>query len=201
MSTPETGDAAVAKAAVDQSRELLEQAAEQERQLELLSPEELAEARAELGPNAGGLSVVRHAREQRRGRPAGARNRRTDDFARYILGFGQDPAITLMQIQSTPTEVLMERSARQVTRVVGKGDSAKLVHFEETMSYQEAESLRIRCAEALMPFVHSKKPVAIDATIRGVRVVEEIGGSEPRDPIDGGVLRIAGPDEDLGEAA
>ena len=43
------------------------------------------------------------------------------------------------------------------------------------MSYGDAVSLIVRCAEALQPYMHSKQPVAVDATIRGVVVVEEIG--------------------------
>jgi hypothetical protein len=164
------------------------------RTLELLetpSPEEIAEAREELGPDAGGLSVVRQARAKRgAGRPLGVRNRRTDDFEKYILGFGQDPAITMMQIQATPPEVLIEASRRTVKKVV----KDSFVEVEEALSYGEAQSLRIRCAEGLMPYVHSKKPVAIDARILGVKIIEEV--SEGRSSlIDGDAVRVARPDE------
>lgn len=161
------GGKVMADQAVAQSKALLEAAAAEEEQLDMLdqvTPEEMAEAQEELGPNAGNLTVLRHARAAKRGRPAGSRNKRTDDFAKYIGQFGQDPAITLMQIQSTPAEVLVERS-RQLDPV------------KRRLSYGDAQQLRVRCAEALMPFIHSKKPVAVDATIRGVMVVEEIGGS------------------------
>jgi len=205
MTSPErlNGFEGVARDAVDTSRALLEAAAAEEVQLDLLdppTPEEIAEAREELGPEAGDLSVVRLARSTRRsvGRPAGVRNRRTDDFERYIRSFGQDPAVTMMQIQTTPPEVLIEASKRSVTKIV----KDRLVTVEESMSYGEAQSLRIRCAEGLMPFVHSKKPVAIDARILGVRIVEEIGGHDPRDKaIDGEVVRVAGPDDELPEVA
>ena len=163
-----------ASALVADSKALLEQAMIEEDQLDLLeplAPEELAEARSELGANAGGLSVVRRARERRKGRPPGARNRRTDDFQRYIMQFGQDPAITMMQIQSTPAEVLIERSRRMVKKI---GEGGEIIEVEQIMTYEAAESLRIRCAEALLPYIHSKKPVAIDATILGVHIHEEI---------------------------
>lgn len=199
MSTADTGDAAIAKAVVDQAKELLGEASAEAEQLDLLeqpTPEEIAEARELLGPEAGRLTVVRHARDVRRGRPAGSRNKRTDDFARYISQFGQDPAITMMQIQSTPPEVLMEASTRTVTKVI----KDRLVTYEEAMSYQEAQSLRIRCAEGLMPFIHSKKPVAIDARILGVRIVEELSGRDgDRDVVDHGELRVARPEDDLPE--
>lgn len=164
MST-ESGDKAVAKQAVDQAQQLLGAAAAEEEQLDLLEPltaDEIEEAKDALGAGAGMVTVMREARKRRAGRPKGVRNRRTNDFERYIRQFGQDPAVTLMQIQSTPTEELVMRS-----RLL---DTPK-----RQMSYGDAESLRIRCAEALMPYIHSKKPVAVDATIRGVMVHEEIG--------------------------
>ena len=175
MST-ETGDKAVARAMVDQTKALLAEARAEQEQLELLEPltaEELDDARVAAGPGAGMVSVMREARQRRAGRPANVRNRRTDDFVKYIAQFGQDPAITLMQIQSTMPEELVARS-----KVM---DGPK-----RQMSYADAQALRIRCAEALMPYLHSKKPVAIDATIRGVMVVEEIGSALRGTTIDAG---------------
>lgn len=186
MST-ESGDQAVAKDAVDQAQAMLAEAAAEEQQLELLDPltaDEIEEARGVLGADAGMVTVLREARKRRAGRPKGVRNKRTDDFARYISQFGQDPAITMMQIQSTETEELVARS-----RLV---DTPK-----RQMSYADALSLRIRCAEGLLPYIHSKKPVAVDATIRGVMVVEEIGTGRSGVVIDQGdeplgVLPIGG---------
>lgn len=190
---------------VGEAKALFEAAQAEEQQLDMLdpvTPEELAEAREALGPNAGGLTVMRHAREARRGRPKGSKNKRSDDFARYIAQFGQDPAITLMQLQSTPEEVHMERSRRQRQKVVGKGDSARVVTITEEMTYEAATALRTRCAEALMPFIHSKKPVAVDATIRGVVVHEEIGEIRRArgSVVDGEILGVAVRDVDGGDA-
>ena len=180
MSTPDTGDAGFAARAVADAKALIATAAEEE-QLELdvaPSPEDVAEAREQLGPAAGNLTVLRKAREIRRGRPAGAKNKRTDDFARWILSFGPHPARTLMEVASSPPEVLIENSKRKVSRMTKSGN---LVEYYETMSYDTAMSLRLRAAEALMPYVESKKPVAVDANIRAIMVVEEIGGG--RDPV------------------
>jgi hypothetical protein len=168
-----TGERGVMDAALRDAKALLDAAAVEE-QLDLLappSPEEMAEAREDLGPEAGKLAVVRHAREKRRGRPKNSRNKRTDDFARYLLGFGQHPAITMMQIQSTPPEVLIEASKQEKVHSFSKAGEARVV--VERLSYEQAQSLRIRCAEGLMPFLESKKPVAVDMTIRGVDVIEE----------------------------
>lgn len=143
-----------------QTRDLLLQGAKDlEEQLTLLpDAEAVLEARAELGQFASRLTVARQAgkiMESRAGRPKGSRNKRTAEFRRYILAFGQDPAITLMQIQSTPPELLIARSSEE--------DSAK-----RRMTYGEAQALRVRCAEGLMPFIHAKQPVAVDMSFSGL---------------------------------
>jgi hypothetical protein len=127
-------------------------------QLQFLpSPEDMQDAERFLrqdtrrGPQQS--EVLAEAR-RRAGRKPGSRNRRTDDFARYILGFGQHPAVTMMQIQSTPPETLVERSAAM--------DPAK-----RRLSYGDAQALRIRCAEALLPYIEGKKPVAVDISVNG----------------------------------
>lgn len=159
------GGKAVAQQLVDQSKALFDEAAAEEQQLDLLDPitaEEMVEAQQELGPNAGNLAVLRHARSKRRGRPRGSKNRRTDDFESYVSQFGGDPAVALTRIHSATPEMLVERS-RQL-------DPPK-----RRLSYGDAQNMIIRAAEAMMPYRHSKKPVAVDHTVRGVLVQEQIG--------------------------
>ena len=186
-----------------EAKRLVEAETAEQEQLDLLEPltaEELAEARAELGANAGGLSVVKHAREARKGRPKGVKNRRTDDFVRYLSQFGPDPAVAAMQILAAPEEVHMERSRRERMKVVGKGDSARVVLITEEMTYEAAQSARLRAADMLMPYWHSKKPVAVDATIRGIILQEEIGEIRGArgSVIDGDILGVALPDDGEG---
>lgn len=139
------------------AKALVERAASHEaEQLDLLGvpdPEDIVMAREALGHEAGPVAVLQEAR--RRGRPKGVRNRRTDDFRKYILGFGQHPAVTLMQIQSTPAEVLVERSAAM--------DPPK-----RRMTIGDAEQLRVRCAESLLPYIEGKQPVRVDMSFSGV---------------------------------
>jgi hypothetical protein len=140
----------------DAKRQVEVARAEEARQLNLLgppTPEQMAQAKEKLGPRAGSLAVLAEARRHG-GRKPGSRNRRTEDFRKYILGFGRHPAITLMEIANTPPEVLIERS-----KVL---DSVK-----KQMSYGDAQALRVRCAEGLMPFVESKMPVAVDFSAEG----------------------------------
>ena len=146
---------------IDQAKALVEKAAAHEAEQEDLfgpvTPEEMVEAREALGKAAGHMAVLREARERRRGRPKGARNRRSDDFEKYILQFGQHPAITLMQIQSTPPEVLIEASMQPKVHSFRKNGKPNIV--VERLSYQEAEAMRMRAAEALMPYLQGKKPI------------------------------------------
>lgn len=153
---------------------LIEEARAREQQLSLLgpvSPEEMQRVREELGPKVGEMTVLEEARS-RRGRPKGSRNRRTEDFRRYVLQFGRHPALTLMEIQNTAPEVLMERS--------------KMLDVPKNrLSYNAAQALRLRAAEGLMPFMESKMPVAIELSadgdfnliIPGVNVSEEDAAS------------------------
>lgn len=142
---------------VDQTKALVESEAARARQLELLdpvSPEEMAEAQEQLGANAKRLAVLHQARENRRGRKPGSRNRRTQEFVDYLRQFGPDPAVTLMQIQGTAPEILVERSAAM--------DPAK-----RRLSYGDATALRVRCAETLMPYFHGKQPVKVEVGLDG----------------------------------
>lgn len=186
-----TGDAKVAADVIADAKQLLDQERAEQEQLDLLAPvtpEEMVDARAELGANAGRTAVLRHAREKRgRGRPAGSRNKRTDDFAKYLLGFGQHPALTMMQIQSTQPEVLMEAARRTVTKVLkgGKDQPDLVVKIEEeTLTYEGAQSLRIRCAENLLPYLESKKPVAVDMSFNGVADLMIEGVTHSRGELD-----------------
>lgn len=156
MST-DSGDKAVANGALGQAKALFEASRGEAQQLQFLDPltaEEIHAAQERLGPSAGLVSVMREARKGKGGRKPNSRNRRTDDFARYIRQFGQDPAITLMEIQATPPEELVARS--------------RLLDPEKRrMSYADAQSLRARCAEGLMPYIHAKKPIAVELGVEG----------------------------------
>jgi hypothetical protein len=196
VSKPKHGVDAAIDDLIQQTKEMAETAADEAHQLDMLdpvTPEEMVAAREALGPEAGRIAVLREARASR-GRPPGSRNKRTDDFVRYLSQFGPDPAVTMMIIQATPPEVLIEQSQQQKVHSFRKDGTENVVI--ERLSYSEAQSIRLRAAEGLLPYFHSKKPVAIDATIRGIRVVEEIGavGSAEK-AIEAEFTRIARSDE------
>lgn len=159
MST-ETGDKAVVKGMVDQAKALVAEGRREAEQLQFADPltaDELFDAKERLGGFAGSVSIVREAQAARKsngGRKKGSRNRRTADFAKYLLSFGQHPAVTLMQIQSTPPEEMVLRSQLIDTP-------------KRQMSLADAQSLRVRCAEAILPYIEGKKPVAVELSMEG----------------------------------
>jgi hypothetical protein len=167
MST-EIGGKTVAEENLRDAKAVFDEAASDEQhQLDLLAEpltaEEVARAQEELGQSAGRLTVLHKARENRKkGRVLGSRNRRTDDFVRYLSQFGPDPAVVLMQIVGESEEAMLERSYAN--------DPVK-----RRLAWGDARSMRIRAAETLIPYFYGKQPVRVDATIRGVMVVEEIG--------------------------
>lgn len=150
------GEKGAAEQLITENKALIEGARVAEaQQLSLLGvpdPEAMAEARERLGPKAGQLAVLGEARKA--GRKKGSRNRRTEDFRRFILAHGQHPALTMMQIQNTPPEVIVARSA-------------EIDPPKRRMSYGDAQALRVRCAEGLLPFIESKQPVAVELGING----------------------------------
>ena len=175
----QNGGKTVAEDLVGQTKALVEQARTREQQLELvdpLSPEEMAEAQERLGPNAGNLAVLADARANKRGRPKGSRNRRTDDFARYLLSFGPHPGVTMMKIQATPPEVLVERS-----RLL---DPPK-----RRLSYGDAVDRILRSAEGLLPYFESKLPAKVQLEANGdfnlIVPGVNISEAEARDLADG----------------
>lgn len=177
---------------LDQAKRELEADAVTEEQLNLLepiSPEEMVEAREDLGAEAGRLTLLRHAREKRRGRPPGARNKRTDDLARYLLQFGEDPLVGAMRLATTQPEILIEASKQEKVHSFSKGGEARIVI--ERMTYAEAQALIMRARELISPYIHGKKPVQIDYTIRGVDVIEEAPRQITAQAVDGDYVEVA----------
>lgn len=184
MST-DTGDAAIGRAIMTDAQAQLDAGRVEAEQLDLLepiTPEDIWDARDSLGDDASAIDVTREARARKRGRPQGSRNRRTDDLERWLLAHGQHPAVTLMQIQSTAPETLMEASKRRKVHSFQKDGTANVVI--EHMTYEAAQSLRARCADMLMPYLVGKKPITVDMNFSGVADLIIEGVTHSVDEID-----------------
>jgi len=87
-----------------------------------------------------------------RGRPQGARNRRTDEMVRYLNTFGQGPLVGLAKV------VNAIRFGAD-----GLPDFAELARALG-MKKKEAAAFWATCARDLAPYMHQKLPMAIDVT-------------------------------------
>jgi hypothetical protein len=173
-------------------------------QLDLLdpvSPEEMVEAREELGAEAGRLTLLRHAREKRRGRPFGAKNKRTDDLAKYLLQFGEDPLVGAMRLATVQPEILIEASKQEKVHSFSKAGEPRLVI--ERMTYSEAQALIMRARELIAPYIHGKKPVQLVHDFSGLKdlVIEGVTHSrqEVEDIVDADFIAIEDQREGEGE--
>jgi len=185
MST-ETGDAKIGAEVIGSARQQIDAHRDDWQQLDMLdpvSPEDMLDARSSLGSRASNQEVLAHARARKRGRPPGAVNKRTDDLVRYLLQFGQHPAITLMQIQSTPAEVLVENSRR--LRRKRRTATGIEVDVMQTMSYEAALSLKARCSDILLPYFESKRPVAVDLSFAGLSDLIIAGETHSEEEVKG----------------
>jgi hypothetical protein len=127
---------------------------------------EIVALQMELGCDVA-HAVREHRRRGRGGRPKGARNKRTDDFARYMLEFGPHPGIHLMRRIARPVELLAA---------------------ELGCTLLEAGQMQDKAAADLLPFFESKKPVALDVGGSAAitwNIVQAAGGG----PVtDGGLI-------------
>jgi hypothetical protein len=91
-----------------------------------------------------------------KGRPPGARNRRTEEWVRYLLSRYRSPLVGLLEIYS--------RSAQEL---------AEQLHVERG----EAARMQLQAMIAALPYLHQRLPLAVDvkSDSRGLLVVGEIG--------------------------
>lgn len=99
-----------------------------------------------------------------RGRPKGARNRRTEEMVDYLLSRHTSPLEFLATVYTRPVEVLAA---------------------EVECSKREALAMQIAAAEKLAPYLHQRQPTAVELDAKGE--VHLVIGS-----LDGGQAVAAG---------
>jgi hypothetical protein len=102
------------------------------------------------------LAMLPEAEKRGPGKPAGARNRRTDEMVRYLNTFGQGPLVGLAKVVNA-------------IRFHDQGELAGMPDFTELaralgMKRSDAAAFWRSCAVDLAPYMHQKLPVAIDVT-------------------------------------
>lgn len=87
-----------------------------------------------------------------RGRPPGARNKRSDDVARYFIHKYGDPLDALGEIINTDVDVLYEQMR------LAQGGEAK----GKNITGKDALAFRLSAIAEAMPYIHQKRPMAVE---------------------------------------
>lgn len=114
-------------------------------QLALLPAEPARNDTAEVLPGAGDPGARRGP-----GRPAGARNKRTEDWVNFIVDAYGSPLVHLAQTMVADTKKL-----------------AKELHIKQVEAFDRQQAAAI----ALLPYVHQKLPQAIELD-KGVTILQ-----------------------------
>lgn len=100
-----------------------------------------------------------------RGRPAGSRNRRTQDWAEYLLSRYRSPLVVLAETYSRP--------AAELAAELG-------------CSRLEAGQMQLKAAAELAPYLHGKMPVEVNLSGRANLVLSVPGLDVPLGVSEGG---------------
>ncbi len=87
------------------------------------------------------------------GRPPGARNRSTEEWRNYLLQRYRSPLIALAELYS--------RDVRQLARELGNEHPT----FDQLVKLLQVQ---VEAATDLMPYLHSKQPLAVQVDAKGV---------------------------------
>lgn len=118
----------------------------------------LRDAKGKLPKDA--LRQVRIA-NRGRGRPPGARNKRSDDVAKYFIHKYGDPIDALGEIITSDVDVLYE----QMVLAQGGEDARKRLTGKDALAF------RLSAIAEVMPYIHQKRPIAIDANVKADAVI------------------------------
>lgn len=96
---------------------------------------------------------------KRPGRPPGAKNRRTEDWANYILARYASPLLFMAETYS--------RSVHELAGELG-------------CERDDALKIQLACADKLAPYIHSKMPIAVETDAKSAGVLLILAPGDPR---------------------
>lgn len=112
------------------------------------------------------------------GRPAGARNRSTEEWARFLLSRSQSPLVVLAEIYSRPVaELTRELQALASEQKKAVWCDGVVVGYEAVhINPLDVLKLQMQAAQALAPYLHKQQPKAIevDQRTRGIVILGEL---------------------------
>lgn len=105
-----------------------------------------------------------------RGRPAGVRNKSTDEWRKILLGKYQSPLVGLLEIASRSPKELAEELGMYKSVLVGPQT------YKDRLAVGDAFSMQLDALKAALPYLHQKQPLAIEAKgdKRGLLVMGDI---------------------------
>lgn len=112
------------------------------------------------------------------GRPAGARNKSTEEWVRYFLSRYRSPMTALAEIYSRPLDDLVAhlQAIADKHSVVKAGEGDGIAVGVSRIHPLEVAKMQIAAASALLPYVHKKQPldIAIDGRQPGIVVLGDL---------------------------
>ena len=95
------------------------------------------------------------------GRPAGARNKRTQKVAKWFVEKYGDPLSALGEIINTPPDLIYEQM------ILAQGGEAK----GKRVTGRDAMEFWLTCIKEAVPYVHGKQPIAVDVSGKADAVI------------------------------
>lgn len=139
------------------------------------------------------LPISRPEPKSGAGRPPGARNRSTEEWARFLLNQGRSPLTVLQQLYSRPTEELVDQLQAMADKHKSYVETKDGGRWER-VAINPLDVLKMQrdAAIALAPYVHKKQPLAIEVDERrlGITIIGDLGGDLGGDE-DGLALTLA----------
>lgn len=124
-----------------------------------------------LSPAVGRDGVPLSTAPGRPGRPRGARNRKTDAWVDYILSRYPSPLQFLAETYSRPVAQL----ARELSTPAGTDGKGG-----HTCTLEAAKDIQRKAAEAALPYLHQRLPIAVEVDHKsaGVLIVGHVSAAQ-----------------------
>lgn len=140
---------------------------------------EAAGAQAELFADADDAPMPLAPAARKAGRPAGARNRSTEEWRRHILSRYASPLVGLLEIAARPMRDLaleLELFVRTPEGAIVRDEHGEPLLMPGAL----LDALRMQrgCLEAALPYLHQRQPLAVEAVgdgLRGGQMIVQIG--------------------------
>ncbi|MCT7662336.1 hypothetical protein [Shinella kummerowiae] len=143
------------------------------------------------------VANIRDAAKRGRGRPAGSKNRASNDLASYLLSMGyRDPALNLADLANAdPLALALELAGLEpredvtATEYLAAAIQAGLLKRDQALAViNDAQGLVLKANAELLPYFHSKRPTEIkmDKRVLGVMLLGDMATERADDdkPLD-----------------